>query len=98
MPANRKLDRHALETALLALPAWTLKRGKLHRVYAFRDFREAFGFMTRIALFAERRNHHPEWFNVYKNVIVDLSTHEAAGITALDLALAREMERVAQQL
>ena len=68
---------------------------KLHREYIFRNFVQAFGFMTEVALIAESADHHPEWFNVYKKVIVDLTTHEADGITERDFALAREMEAIA---
>jgi len=74
---------------------WTLKDEKLHREYQFKDFVTAFGFMTQIALFAERSNHHPEWFNVYNKVIVDLTTHEANGITERDFTLAKQMEDIA---
>lgn len=71
---------------------WSLKDGKLHREYIFNNFIHAFGFMTQAALIAESSNHHPEWFNVYKTVIVDLTTHEAGGITVRDFALAKQME------
>lgn len=72
--------------------AWSLKQNKLHREYIFANFIEAFGFMTQIALIAEKNNHHPEWFNVYKTVIVDLTTHEAGGISDKDFSLATKME------
>lgn len=81
--------------ALAELGSWTIKDGKLHREYQFRDFVQAFGFMSQSALLAERAAHHPEWFNVYNRVVVDLTTHEAQGITHKDFDLAREMERVA---
>lgn len=71
--------------------AWRIVDGKLHRQFRFTDFAEAFGFMTRIALVAERMNHHPEWFNVYNQVRVDLTTHDAGGLTDLDFDLARYM-------
>ena len=67
---------------------WRLEEGKLHRTYVFGDFVEAFGFMTRAAIHAEKMNHHPEWSNVYKRVDVFLTTHEAGGITQRDFALA----------
>jgi 4a-hydroxytetrahydrobiopterin dehydratase len=76
------------------LGSWTVEGGKLHREYRFRDFVGAFGFMAQIALLAERADHHPEWFNVYNRVVVDLTTHEAQGITQKDLDLAREMEQI----
>jgi 4a-hydroxytetrahydrobiopterin dehydratase len=81
-----------LQAFLGELDSWTLVEGKLHREYRFRDFVQAFGFMTEVALLAERANHHPEWSNVYNRVTVDLTTHESGGITLKDLSLAREME------
>ncbi len=84
-----------IQTALAELRSWTVASGKLHREYQFRDFVQAFGFMAQAALLAERAAHHPEWFNVYNKVVVDLTTHEAQGITQKDLDLAREMEQIA---
>ena len=78
--------------------AWSVLDGKLHREYKFSDFVQAFGFMTQAALLAERAAHHPEWFNVYNTVIVDLTTHEAQGITQKDFDLARQMEQIAGQI
>jgi 4a-hydroxytetrahydrobiopterin dehydratase len=75
--------------------SWTVVEGKLHREYRFRNFVQAFGFMAQVALLAERADHHPEWFNVYNRVMVDLTTHEAGAITQKDLDLAREMEEIA---
>lgn len=86
-----RLSESTIHSALEELPGWTLEDGKLHREFVFRDFREAFGFMATIATAAEAMNHHPEWSNVYKTVVVDLTTHDASGITELDLHLAREM-------
>ncbi|MEO1889769.1 MAG: 4a-hydroxytetrahydrobiopterin dehydratase [Cycloclasticus sp.] len=74
---------------------WSIENGKLHREFIFANFVEAFGFMTKAAILAEKANHHPEWFNVYKKVVVDLTTHEAGGITERDFALAKQMERIA---
>ena len=91
----KKLDQAEIREALAALPGWTLEDGKLHREYRFRDFNEAFGFMTRVALEAERRNHHPEWSNVWNRVVVDLTTHDAGGLTTNDVELARVMEACA---
>ena len=73
---------------------WQLAAGKLHKGFRFPDFVAAFGFMTRAALVAERMDHHPEWRNVYNRVEVDLSTHDAGGLTALDFELARRMEEL----
>jgi 4a-hydroxytetrahydrobiopterin dehydratase len=91
----KKLDEAEIREALAALPGWTLEDGKLHREFRFRDFNEAFGFMTRVALEAERRNHHPEWSNVWNRVVVDLTTHDAGGLTTNDVELARVMEACA---
>lgn len=95
-----KLDEAAIQRSLEALNAeatapWTLEGGKLHRVFQFVDFVGAFRFMAGSALAAESMNHHPEWFNVYNRVVVDLRTHDADGITELDFALARRMESLA---
>ena len=80
------------------LPAWTLKEGKLHRELRFADFSEAFGFMARVALAAERLNHHPEWSNVWNRVVINLTTHDCGGLSSLDLALAQRIDAVAGQL
>ena len=88
-------DEIAKELATLGTvggATWTVADGKLHKEFVFRDFVQAFGFMTQVALVAERMNHHPEWFNVYRTVRVDLATHDAKGITELDFALARAMD------
>jgi len=90
-----KLTDAEIAERLRTLPGWTLKAGKLHREYKMKDFVEAFGFMASCALVAERMNHHPEWFNVYNNVVVDLQTHDAGGITHKDVELALAMERLA---
>jgi 4a-hydroxytetrahydrobiopterin dehydratase len=84
-----------IEAALSELEGWSVEAGKLHRVFEFADFNEAFGFMTRAALHAEAMDHHPEWFNVYARVVVDLTTHSAGGITAKDVELARRMSAIA---
>jgi len=74
---------------------WGLKNNKLHREFKFANFIEAFGFMTQVALIAERSNHHPEWFNVYNKVVIDLTTHEAGGISERDFDLAKQMDDLA---
>ena len=74
------------------LSSWTIQNGKLHKEFVFGDFVEAFSFMTKVALHAEKMNHHPEWFNVYNRVKVDLMTHDAGGITANDVELAKFMD------
>lgn len=73
---------------------WTLRHGKLHREFLFKNFVQAFGFMTQVALLAEKANHHPEWFNAYNKVVVELMTHDAQAITDKDLALAAMMEQL----
>lgn len=85
-------DAAALKRDLEGLPGWSLRDGKLHREFVFRDFVEAFGWMTKVATVAEEMNHHPDWSNVYKTVRVDLSTHDAGGVTDLDVAMARRMD------
>ncbi len=74
--------------------AWVIEDNKLHKEFMFGNFIQAFGFMTQVAIIAESMNHHPEWFNVYKKVIVDLTTHEAGGITELDFELASKMANI----
>ena len=74
---------------------WEVASGKLHRELRFGDFVTAFGFMASVAIVAERRNHHPEWSNVYNRVTIDLVTHDAGGITANDIDLAAEIDRLA---
>jgi len=74
---------------------WSLKNGKLHREFQFEDFVAAFGFMTEVAIKAQSQNHHPEWFNVYRKVVVDLTTHEAGGISERDFKLAKVMDEIA---
>lgn len=96
--AREKLEAPEIERRLRELPFWTVRDGKLHREYRFPDFVTAFGFMTSAALVAEAMNHHPEWFNVYGTVRVDLVTHDAGGLTELDLQLATRMEGLAQAL
>jgi 4a-hydroxytetrahydrobiopterin dehydratase len=84
----KKLTEHELDEKVKAMKGWELKNGKLEKSFRFSNFVEAFGFMTRIALEAEKINHHPEWSNVYNTVIIRLSTHDAGGITDFDIKLA----------
>src|SRR5262249_61623121 len=77
---------------LPALPGWTLEAGKLHKSFTFKDFVDAWRFMSAVALVAEAMGHHPEWSNVWNRVVVDLSTHDAGGLTTLAFALAARME------
>lgn len=97
--ARQRLTDAEIAEALAALNAglavpWQRAGGKLHKGFRFADFVDAFGFMTRAALVAERMDHHPAWLNVYNRVEVDLSTHDAGGVTALDFELARRMEEL----
>ena len=89
-----KLSVSEIVTAMSKLPGWKLENGKLHREFKFADFVAAFGFMTSAALFAQGMDHHPEWFNVWNTVRIDLSTHDAGGVTALDVKLAHAMEEL----
>jgi 4a-hydroxytetrahydrobiopterin dehydratase len=95
-----KLDSAARETALKELPAWREVPGRdvIARKFEFRDFNEAFGFMTRVALLAERMDHHPEWMNVYKTVDVRLTTHDAGGLTEKDIRMAKAIDAYAAAL
>jgi 4a-hydroxytetrahydrobiopterin dehydratase len=94
---SQKLTGKARSDALKALGGWSKVPGRdaITKKFVFKDFNAAFGFMTRAALIAEKMDHHPEWFNVYKTVEVTLSTHDAGGVTELDVRLAREMDRLA---
>jgi 4a-hydroxytetrahydrobiopterin dehydratase len=94
----KKATESEIQKVIAELGSWTIKDGKLHREFRFRDFVQAFGFMAQAALLAERAAHHPEWFNVYNRVVVDLTTHEAGGITKKDFDLAREMEATAGRM
>jgi len=92
------LSADALEIALAQLAAWHIQDGKLHRQFQFPSFVEAFGFMSSLALVAEAMGHHPEWFNVYNRVTIDLTTHDAGGITQQDVDLARKANQLAKSL
>jgi 4a-hydroxytetrahydrobiopterin dehydratase len=95
MNRPKRLSDADLQDTLRALSGWELKNAKLHKAFRFKDFVEAFGFMTRVALLAEAQNHHPEWFNVYNQVTIDLTTHDAGGISELDVELARKIDGAA---
>lgn len=85
------------ETALSCIPRWTLRTDgrAISRTFAFKDFNAAFGFMTRVALAAERQGHHPDWSNVYSRVDITLTTHEAGGLTMRDVTLAQVIDKIA---
>jgi len=93
----RRLTDSEREEALGALDGWRPVEGRdaIAKTFQFKDFNAAFGFMTRAALIAEKMDHHPEWSNVYRTVDVVLSTHDAGGLTELDIGLARAMDRIA---
>ncbi|HEX4228542.1 MAG TPA: 4a-hydroxytetrahydrobiopterin dehydratase [Bryobacteraceae bacterium] len=96
--ATPKLNDEELRSALFELKDWSLRDGKLHRDYKFADFIHAFGFMATSAIAIEKRNHHPEWTNVYNRVTVDLITHDSGGITKKDVELAQLLDTVAARL
>jgi 4a-hydroxytetrahydrobiopterin dehydratase len=83
-----------LATFLADHPGWTMRDGMLHRELAFDDFAEAFGFMARVALWAEKVNHHPEWSNVWNKVTIDLITHDVGGLSTLDIELATRIDSI----
>ena len=94
-----KLSQQALDSALQTLnetadKEWRLKEDKLHKEFKFADFVAAFGFMSQVALLAEKADHHPEWFNVYNKVAISLTTHDAGGISTRDFALAAAIEKL----
>ena len=95
-----RLSAEARKSAMKELPGWSEVPGReaIARTFTFKDFNEAFGFMSRVALVAEKRDHHPEWKNVYKTVEVVLATHDASGITSKDIDLAKAMDKIARQL
>lgn len=96
MSRPQKLTDEQIQSKLSKHPDWSIADGKLHRELKFADFSHAFGFMTRVALVAESMNHHPEWFNVYSTVRIDLATHDAGGITELDFQLAAKVDELAR--
>ncbi|MEW5010781.1 MAG: 4a-hydroxytetrahydrobiopterin dehydratase [Cycloclasticus sp.] len=86
-----------IEQFLQQQPEWQLRDGKLYRNYLFSNFIEAFAFMTEVALYAEKANHHPEWFNVYRTVCIELTTHEVSAVSERDFQLANQMESLAEK-
>ncbi len=97
MPAPTRLSPDDLGASLTQLPGWSIQDGKLHRQFKFASFVEAFGFMSSLALVAESMGHHPEWFNVYNRVTIDLTTHDSGGITQLDIKLATKASELASK-
>src|ERR1035438_1460143 len=89
-----KLSEQEIAAELRKLGGWNVVNGNLHRVFEFQDFTQAFGFMTRVALAAEKMDHHPDWSNSWNKVTVDLSTHSAGGLTKNDVDLAAAMQQI----
>ncbi|KER05852.1 Pterin-4a-carbinolamine dehydratase Coenzyme metabolism protein [Marine Group I thaumarchaeote SCGC AAA799-E16] len=90
-----RLSPEEIAEELKNLPGWSVVNEKLHREIEFESFNQAFGFMTRAAMEIEKMNHHPEWFNVYNRLVIDLMTHDAGGITKNDINLARILNSLA---
>lgn len=97
MPIPR-LNEADIAVALTALPGWSLREDgeAIHRAFTFADFSEAFAFMTRVALHAEKADHHPEWSNVWNRVAITLTTHDAGGLSARDVAMAKAIDAIAE--
>ena len=89
------LSEKQIDKSLAALPGWSCVDGKLHKDLRFRDFNEAFGFMARVALVAEKRDHHPDWSNSWNKVAIDISSHDAGGLTQRDFDLAAAIDAIA---
>jgi 4a-hydroxytetrahydrobiopterin dehydratase len=94
----KRLSEQDLNAALTALEGWSLEQGKLHRQFVFPDFGHAMGFMVTAAPGIEKKDHHPEWSNVYNKVTVDLVTHSAGGVTQMDVDLAKTLNSIAHKL
>jgi 4a-hydroxytetrahydrobiopterin dehydratase len=92
--AATKLSEQEIAAELRELAGWSVVNGNLHRVFEFKDFSTAFGFMTRVAIAAEKMDHHPDWSNAWNKVTVDLSTHSAGGLTKNDFELAGKMQQI----
>ena len=92
--AAKKLTDAQIQENLAQVEGWTIENGKLHKEFQFDNFVSAFGFMTQLALVAESLNHHPEWFNVYNRVTIDLTTHDAGGISDLDFQWAKQTDAI----
>ena len=97
MPSREKFTSSMISEALASLDGWVAVEGReaIQKSFVFKNFSEAFGFMTQAAMVAEQLDHHPEWFNVYKTVDVVLATHDADGVTELDIQLASAMDKIA---
>ena len=91
----KKLTKTEVTQKLKRLSGWKMVKGSnaITKTFKFKDFIQAFGWMTAMAIYAEKKDHHPEWFNVYSTVVVTLSTHDSGGVTKLDLEMAQEMNK-----
>jgi 4a-hydroxytetrahydrobiopterin dehydratase len=96
MAERKKLSTEEVRAALSSLAGWSEAKGFLHGEFLFSNFSEAFGFMSRVALVAEKLNHHPNWSNVYNRVTIDLQTHDLGGISSLDVEFARKVNELLQ--
>lgn len=94
--SSMRLSQAEIEEQLKNLPGWSIVNEKLHKEFKFESFNQAFGFMTRAAMEIEKMNHHPEWFNVYNRITIELTTHDAGGITKNDINLAKILNSLAQ--
>src|SRR3989338_10312757 len=94
----KKLTEDEIKLNLSKITSWKFEAGKLHKLYKFKTFNQAFRFMTGVAMVCEKMNHHPEWSNVYGNVDVKLVTHRVAGLTELDFQLAEKMDKISSQI
>ncbi len=92
----RKLTEKEIPQQVAKLDGWKVVNGKVNKSFEFDDFVQAFGFMTKVAMEAEKMNHHPEWFNVYNRVRIDLMTHDVNGISNYDIKLAKVIDRIAK--
>jgi 4a-hydroxytetrahydrobiopterin dehydratase len=92
------LSKEQVNKALGGLPGWAFVDGKLHKELRFRDFNEAFGFMARVALVAEKRDHHPDWSNSWNSVVIDIVNHAAGGVTTSCLDLAIDVEAISREM
>ena len=92
----RKLSEKEIQQEVGKLAGWKVVNGKVNKTFEFDDFVHAFGFMTKVAMEAEKMNHHPEWFNVYNRVRIDLVTHDVSGISNYDIMLAKTIDRIAK--
>jgi 4a-hydroxytetrahydrobiopterin dehydratase len=89
-----RLSKQETAVGLRNLDGWSLVKRNLHRMFEFKDFTQAFAFMKRVALAADRMDHHPNWSNAYNKVIIDLSTHSAGGLTKIDFELAKKIQKI----